>query len=390
MTLVSNKKWLKLLSAAAAFSFFTTLALPTVATADTRPYFKAYGGDVFAGGWFNSQSSSCIPKDSAGSHYQSPHYINSTQLSSDYMGGILGYSAYSGGNAKGSSSQYGALALGAIGGQTNQVAGTEPYGFYTGAGAGSFNPLSFANSTAFSGPAGENYWGGFLEGGASQGHCITDYFGTKQNNPQGGSGNIGDVATLGSGRYLYDTSGGVMNIGGGTAVQKSQNLSIFVKGNVHITSNITYDSRANYAATTVPKFALVVLGSIYVDQNVSQLDGLYIAQPDPNTAAVETSDTGVIWTCHDQNPVTPPAAYINGPCGTKQLVVNGAFIAKQIILLRTQGDVATGATTGEALAGVKAAEVFHYTPEMVIGGGFFNPSTTTYKIESQISLPPVF
>ena len=85
----------------------------------------------------------------------------------------------------------------------------------------------------------------------------------------------------------------------------------------------------------------------------------------------------------------PTAVYVSSACRTK-LTLNGAVVAKQVNLLRSNGDVAS-ATAGEASSSGNIAEVFNFTPEMVIGGGFFNSAAVNqYKIESLISLPPVF
>src|SRR5207253_9834462 len=98
------------------------------------------------------------------------------------------------------------------------------------------------------------------------------------------------------------------------------------------------------------------------------------AQPDPSDPNPLSDDTGVIWTCHDGTAnVAPQYTYIAG-C-IKSLKVNGAFIAKQINLLRVNGDVAPAKTNEDgyrnALSSSNIAEVFNFSPDMVIGGPFF-------------------
>jgi hypothetical protein len=337
-----------------------------LALADTRPYFRAYGSDTFAGGWFNSGASSCSP---AASTFQAPTYLGLTNL---YKGGVLGYGKSDG---SGAGSQFGSLALGMIQGPTGSG---EPYGFTSG--SNGYNKLSFANFTSLSATG---YWGGFWEGSDAHqaSHCTTDYFGTKQNSPKPWGGSLGAAA---SGQYL--ATGLTLNTSP-EVVSAGKNITLFVNGNVYIASNITY--AAGYTADNVPKFALVVHGDIFIDPAVSRLDGLYIAQPDLSVANPVTADTGVIWTCHANAADPPTAVYVSSACRSK-LTFNGAVIAKQVNLLRVNGDVASAAA-GEGSISGNIAEVFNFTPEMVIGGGFFNsPVGGKYKIESLISLPPVF
>ncbi len=331
-----------------------------LALADSRPYFKAYGADAFSGGWFNSGASSCSPSAST---FQAPTYSGPSNL---YKGGILAYAKSDG---SGAGSQFGALALGMIQGPTGNG---EPYGFTSG--SSGYNKLSFAN---FSSLKATDFWGGFWEGSDAHqaSHCLPDYFGTKQNSPKPWSGTLSAAQ---SGQY----SSGPLTLSTDT-IPAGKNITIFVNGDVYIGGDITY--AAGYNADNVPKFALVARGNIFIDPAVSRLDGFYIAQPD-TTNATTISNSGVVWTCHSSSSDTPTQLYVSSACRNK-LTFNGAVIARQVNLLRIFGDL-----PGPGLQASQApAEVFNFTPEMVIGGGFFNSSSgNTYKIESLISLPPVF
>ncbi|MBI1952348.1 hypothetical protein HYS42_01330, partial [Candidatus Saccharibacteria bacterium] len=174
------KKTSALVLATACLLFSTGLAY-----ADTKPYFKGFGADVFAGGWFNSGATSCSSSDTT--TYQAPTFNPNQNLE---RGGIL---AYANGRI-GASSDFGAFAMGLIQGDA-----ANSYGFYTGQ-TDSINTLSFANAnTGIS----ANYWGGFLAGPVQQIHCIPDYFTTKQvapiPTPGGVSFNVGSFA---DGQYL--------------------------------------------------------------------------------------------------------------------------------------------------------------------------------------------
>jgi len=342
-----------------AYLFFSS----GLALADSRPYFRAYGADIFSGGWFNSGANSCSP---AASTFQAPTYSGLTNL---YKGGIMTYAKNNGGGA---GSQFGAEALGLIEGNN----GSEPlYGFTSG--SGGYNKLSFANSSSLSVT---NFWGGFWEGSDAHqaSHCLPDYFGTKQNSPKPWSGSLSAAA---SGQY----SSGSLTLSTDT-ISAGKNITIFVSGDVYISgTGITYAS--GYTADNVPKFALVVKGNIYIAPTVTRMDGLYIAQPD-TTNDTTINNSGVIWTCHDSTTTVPPDTYVRSNCGSK-LTINGSIIAKQVAFLRIGGDLA-GAGPNEPAGSGNIAEVINYSPEMVIGGGFFNSVSSGYKIESLISLPPVF
>lgn len=361
-------KNLKFLTATLIYGLSLCLVNVGLALAETKPYFKAYGADVFVGGGYNSGPAACAP---SGTSYQAPDYSDTSTI---YKGGLMGFATYDSNSqkAKGAGSQFGALALGIIEG--NDSAG-EPYGFSSG--TSGKDKLSFANQSTLTVTG--KYWGGFLEGTTRQTHCIPDYFGTKQSSPQS-LADAGTLNNLADGQYLVDKDG-VTNVAANGAIAAGKKVTVFVDGDIFISSNITYGA---HNADNVPKFALVVKGNIYIASNVGQLDGLYIAQPTSAAAG-----NGIIWTCHTNTTDPPTDVYLSAACRNK-LTVNGAFIAQKVNLVRTNGDVASAAQDEAASSG-NIAEVFNFTPEMVIGGAFFNPSdSTTTKIQSLISLPPVF
>lgn len=365
-------KRLKLLLAAFIYCLGFSLLNVGLAAADSRPYVRIYGADIATGGWFNNGSSSCNPSDT--NTYQAPDYTSATNL---YKGGIMTYGSYdsSSQKSKGAGSEFGASSLGLIEGASS----VEPYGFSTG--SSGYNSLSFANKSTLTA---SNYWGGFLEGSVRQTHCVPDYFGTLQNSPTTVA-SASDVSTLNSGQFL-NTTGGITTVGASAPLASGKKITLFVSGNVYISSNITY---ASHNETNVPKFALVVKGSIYVAPSVTQLDGLYIAEPNLSAGSVVAADTGNFWTCHANNATIPTDNYVSANCRTK-LTVNGSVIAKQINLFRVNGDIAS-APPNEPSTSPNIAEVFNFTPDMVAGGGFFNSTTgSSGKIESLVSLPPVF
>lgn len=330
-----------------------------LAYADTKPYFQVRGGDAFAGGWFLAKSSTTNQFDcDVAGNYQAPSFSGGT-ASNQYKGGILAFTQDTN-LTKGARAEFGAFSLGTIEGNS-----AKNYGFASADGAVN-NKLSFANKQV--GYSVGSSWGGFLDGGLRQvHHCIKDYFTIKQESP-GNWPPGGSVGNVGPGQYESSTR---IDLNGG-AVGAGESITLFVDGDVYIKSDITYD---NHTANDVPKFALVAKGNIFIDNDVGRLDGLYIAQPDPSSG-----NNGVIWTCAIASSA-PNGNDVSRDCRTKSLTVNGALIAKQVNLTRVSGDIGTDT----------AAETINYTPETVIGGPIFNTAPNTeFKIESLISLPPVY
>lgn len=375
-----------------------SLAAPAAADTQTKPYFKVYGADVMAGGWFYG-ASGCDTSTNA--NYQDSGFSNTTYTQDDKHGGILTYAKQDPGNAAnsagGASSQYGAFALGSIDGNAGGN------GFYSG-GSSAAPPgasktlLTFANTTAS--------WGGVFElgpgnAGIRMSSCIPDYYGSKR--PTSGP----DLTSPLNGAIPPAQGGTFRGLSYGTCkpnvycltqtnvqINAGTHLVIFVNGNVYIDKNITYQA---HDVDHIPKFTLVVKGNIFIDGGVTRLDGFYIAQPATNDVA---ADDGVIWTCHDD---TTGQLYYRIPANQcdNTLVVNGALVAKQVNFLRLKGNI-DAANTGEdgfatvnscMTSGCNVAEVINYTPEMAIGGSMFgtdNGSSSPAQADSLISLPPAF
>lgn len=156
----------------------------------------------------------------------------------------------------------------------------------------------------------------------------------------------------------------------------------YVKGaNVYISGNIAYAGTGGWASVgDIPYFKLVVVGgNIYIGNNVTQLDGIYVAESDG-------SKGGAIYTCATGmgQPIdlTTPTAY--GICNNK-LTINGAFVAAQVQFERTFGSVGQ-ANLADSVTSNHAAEVFNYTPELWLPRSGVKPKNTFSAITG---LPPV-
>lgn len=306
-----------------------------------RPYVKTYGGDVQAG--FGPSTGGAISCSNSSARIDS--WNNGT-----------------GGNYSGAGTQFGAQALdlieGFVSAQENNAA-QPPRG----------SGLSFANNAN----VGTDTYGGKF--GNTQ-YCRN--YSANLTESENGDGNIsitGSNATV-----LTQT------------VNNSEHKTVYVKGkNVYIANNIVYAGSASYSLSDIPSFKLVVVGgNIYIKNTVTELAGMYIAQPSGSTGGkIYTCATGV------NSPVLPTSNSFYTDC-KYPLTVYGSFVAKKINFLRTAGEVRTSASdatskglfpsnAGSATGTSNAAERFIYGPEEWLGqtgGG----STDGY--DAIVSLPP--
>ncbi len=293
-----------------------------------RPYFRVYGGDLSAG---NPQPGSC---------------------GSAIKAGIVGWNTEAAGGYGGAGVQYAALALDKI------------YDVATNLGNASSavsapSGLAFAN-TATSAPG--SFGGNF--GASPVLPCMPDYYGT----PSGtGLPASHPLASL-NGPYVAT---GPVTFGNDT-LAAGQKTIIYVNGDVVINGNITYLS--NWTVNKIPLLEVIAKGNIYIDGGVKQLDGTYIAQG------------GTIYTCAaGTTPVAPSSSSFFSSCNNR-LVVNGAFIAQQVQLLRTNGSLG-GSSATEPNTSTNISETFNYGPAFWIPQPTLGPTSTDY--DSITSLPPI-
>lgn len=306
------------------------------------PYFKVFNGGVEAGSGF--ASSSCNPGgELAGWNGDSGTYPSGA----DY----------------GASADLIAMGIGTINGfASNQSAfGNAP------------TNLTFANNSGVTSPP-FNYTanlGGNFGGSQS---CLTD---PPQGTPETGPFDPSTVSPI-SGQQSY-----------------------YVTGNVVISNNVVYAGGGSWSLSSVPSLIVHATGNIYIDSNVTELDGTYIAGNGAASAA-----SGHIYTC--TNGTTPLSATTNPDLfnGCKnQLVVYGSFVAPEVDLMRTFGTLhdeqptsasaptlSSCSNQGTWTTGSKtcAAEVFYQTPELYLPpppSGTSTPQPQQY--DAITSLPPV-
>lgn len=314
-----------------------------------RPYVHVYGADAIAGGAFKD-GDICSP-----------------------TGGqtIKAYRSTVGGKG-GSGTQFAALALGQISG----------FGSASVRGSGYPHGLSFSNApdTINIGVPDQPLDGGQYAG---QGICSEDFYSTlKKSDATHVTASSINVNALDDNKQSY--TDGDITINGGSPFTKQ--AALFVNGNVYIRGDISY-SAGKY-------LAIIAKGNIYIDNNVYNLDGLYVAQPK------DDGSRGTIYTC-SQVSLNSASLFdkndLYDNCGgndKKQLVVNGAFAAKDVKLLRVANSL-RNSCRGEyvtALGGCgasKAAEVFNFSPEIYLFTPVFEENTTSDPYQYITTLPPV-
>ena len=329
------------------------------------PYAHFFGLDVSAGGSFANGDDKCLASSP-------PAY------------GIVAFVKGTGPLVRGSAVQFGALATGPINGFGSASLRTSLPTARDG--------LTFANAGAL--------------GNLGSKHCVPDYFSTKPatltnslTNPVNLTpmfSGLGDPAT--PKQYWYGAVGGrtaINGFSGANGINKGHRIAIYVTGDVYITEDIKFKQASSWLnPDDVPSFYLIVKGNIYISPNVAQLDGVYVAQG------------GTINTCA-KNYGNFPSSELYDNC-TKQLVVNGAFVAQKVNLYRTfaslrnsQGGESPLVSTGDCSINVSrgprngnydcAAEVFNFSPETFLSKPALGsaPGSGITKYDFITSLSPV-
>lgn len=124
----------------------------------------------------------------------------------------------------------------------------------------------------------------------------------------------------------YDTSRGTMVIDmtGGTGTKT-----------VTISEDIILNRADDVAYTKLGEAVQVIImvkGNIIIKSNVGRIDAWLVALP-----STDSSNDGIISTCDEITTPYYKNLIVSGPCNDKQLVINGAVMAKQIQLRRTHG-----------------------------------------------------
>lgn len=238
----------------------------------------------------------------------------------------------------GAGSQLAAIALAQIAG----FASGQNSASFSGVGPTQGTGLTFANTVGVSGnvPSQDTPLMGGQYGSSP---CLTRLSASGSTTPLPANFKKADIQSNPNTKINYVASGPVtIDPPGNTplCIPNGKSVAVYVPGDVYIKSNIEYNGGGTDCSPTtwssqadIPSFTLVATGNIYINKDVTELDGYYQAQS-------ASSKISKIYTC---------ATAMHVLCGTgggnlysqgnKQLLVVGSFVAPQINLMRTLGSL---------------------------------------------------
>lgn len=335
-SVVANRSICRSLSINPATPGGGSLGTEACAYVATKPYARVYGGDVMVGGGYETAPGVCTNNQDAA---------------------VIGWNKGASGSYGGSGVQYAVYALSAIF-DTASALGSS-------GGASPPTGLSFGNTSA-------DAANGLFGGSFGSAPCITNYYAGLPGSTLALPGTVGGMS---DGAY---SGTGDITLGGGT-VNSNNHIDVYVDGDVFISGNITYGGSGSWTSASIPSFRLIVRGDIFIDNDVSQLDGLYVAQA--NGAA-----GGNIYTCAlDFTPLALNGA-LASTCDNASLTINGGLVANRVHLSRTVGTLRQS-SAAEGPSSTNIAEVINFGPSLWIPQPV--DRSGPYKYDSITSLPPV-
>ena len=284
------------------------------------PYVQFLGNDVWAGGGFQSVNAAC---NTSAKIMTSAH-----QLKDGSVAGSLG--------------EYGAFAMGKI-----TTFGSASKALLNG-GAATGKMLTFSNV--------DNNNLGYY---AAPQHCINDYISDYSGTAITNEPTTIDVGGRPSGTWQVN---GARTFHGTMPNGSSQ--VYLVNGDVTIDGDLKY-SDSYGAIDQIPSLVIIATGNILVKGGVGQMDGLFVAKNNFNT-------------CSDA-----PGGNLSVNDCNKQLVVNGAVVTGQLVLMRT-----FGAEGGNDSDRKNPAEIFNFNAEMYLRSALTGNGGSTLRTVDQKDLPP--
>jgi hypothetical protein len=355
-------------------------------TAVTKPYFRIYGNDAMAGGYFADAAS---PTECTGGPVDSLATFQGFNAAGDGGGANP-----TGNYLRGAGSQHALFALG----QINSVASSANRNFLANAtnlGGNTRWPTrqTFANygTTNYS----PNFGG---SGGISR--CIPDFY--SRSSSVAKTTDIYDlkVGNVNTTLHASPTANQLVNINGADITVPGLNQTVYIDGDAKIAdgANIIYNDSVLDGFNDVPNLTIVVKGDLYIDDDTTRLDGTYIVQPYWDGS---TWKGGRLITCYESAGAGRPFNNNELPTNcNKKLEINGAVISQEIILLRTNGNYSSNpdnpTNPGGILNNVETprsnniAEVFNFSPEIYLNPANFTTSSSTGKYDAINVLPPTF
>ncbi|HET8991441.1 MAG TPA: hypothetical protein VFN31_00190 [Candidatus Saccharimonadales bacterium] len=392
-------------------------------TIHNEPYVSFTGNDVIGNTSFNDV---CQQPNESGI------YTFSTNSASNYTPPYLTTPG-----TGGSASQFGAQALSFIEG-FGSASFRNGSNAYPPTGTSALG-LTFANNTSNANPSypvDGSPMGGDFGYSQNDSSCEPDYFTDDKpltsNMISVNSGNINNELSTNNtpatpsatnpynGYNYYSTSPLTIGTGNGSniVINNGVKATVFVNGNVYITSNIIFKGANGgpngwNTLSDIPSLYIIAKGNILIDPGVTELDGVYIAQP----TNITSTNTGIIDTCSNGiGAFSPVVLYGNSTGCNQQLTVNGAFVDQATLLDRSFSSLRyseAGENTISNFSGHNsptscgqpgqdihnalgnptedcAAEIFNFSPEVYLSQPSFQPASgpTIGKYNFVTSLSP--
>ena len=202
-----------------------------------------------------------------------------------------------------------------------------------------------------------------------------------------------NISSLPSGDYVVQRPD--VDIIAPTPIANGTHIRIFTDGNAFLRTNIVYANvGAGWAtANDIPLVEIYPTGDLYVQENVSEVTGVFKAKGNFYTCV---ANNGTILHPNNSPVYNTPAVghhmtYIANNCQTK-LTVYGSVTAEQMFLYRVTKKGVVNAVVGEGRNSANLAESFVFSPEVYLAYLSAHPGgvITVGSPDSIVALPPVY
>ena len=301
-----------------------------------RPYFRAFGNDVYSGAGFGTGCAATTTN-------------------------IIGFAKRVGTSWVGSGAQLGVFAGGDVRGFTSRSM----------VDTGRASDLTFSNVSPVAGTNGGRFGATF---------CSDNFWASRSTTITTTPGIPPPLQNLANGQHQFSSGSTITATG-----TVNNRIAVYIDGDLRIGGSGITTSTSWASIANIPSVYVVVRGNIYIAPSVTQLDGIYVAQPN----ATSPLGGGRIFTCADITSATPQTAtftFLVNTCRTK-LTVNGALVATKVNFLRTSGSLRT-ATAVEPMTSNNIAEVIRFVPDAFMSQPASNSEQQVGNFDAVISLPP--
>ena len=304
-----------------------------------KPFVKIFYGSLLAGGQFGGRAT----YNACGDNFLGA--LGGDQLVNSF---IAGHVEGSGPTARGSSVQYSLQAHNIID------------GFYSASQRGS-DPQPLKGLTLSNTASSLTYGGNF-----DQKTCIANYWRNVEKidvedpNPSPLALDLNSLQDNDRKRYKLDNLRDGLKVSSATRLDNLK-ATIYVEGDVYITSNIINDSTGRWHdPSEIGYITIIARGDINIAPDVERIDALLVAYPRLSGG----TDGGVIRTCYYDS--------INAQFGhfrtcDRQLTINGALVAEKVLLGRVYGSVNLETNYPANPSNTEAAEIINLLPEYFVG-----------------------